>query len=100
MPFSHLGLNPKINKALDENAYTNPTAIQKIVIPLVLQHNDIMVKAQTGSGKTASFTLPILQFLSDKEDNKEHKGKAKISTLVLTPNISAIKAPKIALVPI
>ncbi len=63
MPFSNLGLNPKINKALDENAYKNPTNIQKKVIPLVLQYKDIMAKAQTGSGKTASFVLPILQFL-------------------------------------
>ena len=85
MPFSHLGLKPKINKALDENAYKNPTLIQKQVIPLVLQHSDIMAKAQTGSGKTASFVLPILQLLSNKEEDKEHKAKAKISTLVLTP---------------
>ena len=81
MLFPDLGLNPKINKALDENAYKNPTIIQNKVIPLVLQNKDIMAKAQTGSGKTASFVLPILQLLS----NKEHKGKAKISTLVLTP---------------
>lgn len=85
MPFSNLGLSHKINKALDENAYKNPTPIQKQVIPLVLQHNDIMAKAQTGSGKTASFVLPILQLLSNKEEDKEHKAKAKISTLVLTP---------------
>ena len=85
MPFSHLKLNPKINKALDENAYKNPTDIQEKVIPLVLQKKDIMAKAQTGSGKTASFVLPILQFLVNKDEDKEHKGKAKISTLVLAP---------------
>lgn len=84
MPFSNLGLSNNINKALDENAYTNPTPIQEKVIPLVLQNKDIMAKAQTGSGKTASFVLPILQLLLNKED-KEHKKKAKISTLVLTP---------------
>ena len=85
MPFSNLGLREKINKALDENDYKNPTVIQERVIPLVLQHIDIMAKAQTGSGKTASFVLPILQLLLDKEEDKEHKGKSKISTLVLTP---------------
>ncbi len=85
MPFSHLGLNSKINKALDENAYKNPTIIQNKVIPLVLQNKDIMAKAQTGSGKTASFVLPILQIFLDKEEDKEHKAKAKISTLVLAP---------------
>ncbi len=84
MPFSNLGLSNNINKALDENAYTNPTPIQEKVIPLVLKNKDIMAKAQTGSGKTASFVLPILQLLLNKED-KEHKKKAKISTLVLTP---------------
>ena len=85
MPFSQLGLNPKINKALEKNAYKNPTLIQEKVIPLVLQNNDIMAKAQTGSGKTASFVLPILQLFLDKEEKKEYKSKAKISTLVLTP---------------
>ena len=81
MTFLDLGLCDNINKALDENAYINSTSIQEKVIPLVLQNKDIMAKAQTGSGKTASFVLPILQLLS----NKEHKGKSKISTLVLTP---------------
>ena len=85
MPFSNLGLSQKINKALDENTYKNPTVIQERVIPLVLENKDIMAKAQTGSGKTASFVLPILQLLLNKEEDKEHKGKAKISTLVLTP---------------
>lgn len=84
MPFLNLGLSNNINKALDENAYTNPTPIQEKVIPLVLKNKDIMAKAQTGSGKTASFVLPILQLLLNKED-KERKKKAKISTLVLTP---------------
>jgi superfamily II DNA/RNA helicase len=84
MTFLDLGLCDNINKALDENAYINSTSIQERVIPLVLQNKDIMAKAQTGSGKTASFVLPILQLLSNKED-KEHKSKAKISTLVLTP---------------
>lgn len=84
MGFSTLSLCESINKALYENAYKEPTIIQTRVIPLVLQNKDIMAKAQTGSGKTASFVLPILQLFSNKED-KEHKGKAKISILVLTP---------------
>ena len=85
MPFSNLGLSQKINKALDENTYKNPTVIQERVIPLVLENKDIMAKAQTGSGKTASFVLPILQLLANKEEDKGDKAKAKISTLVLTP---------------
>ena len=85
MPFSNLGLNQKINKALNENAYKNPTPIQEQVIPLVLQYKDIMAKAQTGSGKTASFVLPILELFFNKHEEKKEKTKAKISTLVLTP---------------
>ncbi|MDZ7818336.1 MAG: DEAD/DEAH box helicase [Aliarcobacter sp.] len=81
MPFLYLGLNPKINKALDENAYNNPTKIQEKVIPLVLEKKDVMAKAQTGSGKTASFVLPILQLWV----NQNYEGKAKIRVLVLTP---------------
>ncbi|CAM3451836.1 DEAD/DEAH box helicase [Arcobacter aquimarinus] len=85
MSFSNLGLNQRINKALKENTYKNPTSIQEKVIPLILQKKDIMAKAQTGSGKTASFVLPILEFFFNKNEEKKEKTKAKISTLVLTP---------------
>lgn len=81
MPFSKLELKEEITKLLYENSYKKPTAIQEKVIPLVLKKNDIIAKAQTGSGKTASFVLPILQLYS----KKEYKGKAKIRALVLTP---------------
>ena len=85
MLFSNLGLNQKINKALKENAYKNPTSIQEKVIPLILEKKDIMAKAQTGSGKTASFVLPILELFFNKHEETKEKTKAKISTLVLTP---------------
>jgi superfamily II DNA/RNA helicase len=81
MQFCKLGLCQNIERALKENAYINPTSIQEKVIPLVLQHHDILVRAQTGSGKTASFVLPILQHLSCNRG----EGKAKIKVLVLTP---------------
>ncbi len=81
MPFSSLGLSPQLHRALEENAYTKPTPIQEKVIPLVLDKNDIMARAQTGSGKSASFVLPILEMLS----KKKYQGKAKIKVLVLTP---------------
>ncbi len=81
MPFSSYGLSPHIMRALQENNYTEPTPIQEKVIPLVLDHQDVMARAQTGSGKSASFVLPILQLLS-KEKNE---GKSKIKALVLTP---------------
>ena len=81
MTFSKLNLSFELNKALVENKYNNPTPIQEKVIPLVLEQKDIMAKAQTGSGKTASFVLPILNLWS----KKEYEGKAKIRCLVLTP---------------
>ena len=61
MSFSHLGLSLEINKALNENAYKIPSKIQEKVIPLILEKKDVMARAQTGSGKTASFVLPIWQ---------------------------------------
>ena len=80
MPFNPL-LSEAIEKALDENHYVTPTAVQEKVIPMVLAKHDVMVKAQTGSGKSASFVLPILELWSQNIP----EGKAKIKVLVLTP---------------
>lgn len=81
MPFSSLGLSAPIERALQKSAYSEPTPVQKKVIPLVLDHHDVMARAQTGSGKSASFVLPVLELLS--KDPRE--GKPKIRVLVLTP---------------
>jgi len=81
MGFIQFNLSEPIQKALTKNNFLTPTPIQKKVIPLVLKSQDIMAKAQTGSGKTASFVLPILQ----KWFDSSYTGKAKIRTLVLTP---------------
>ncbi len=81
MPFSKLELSPSILESLQKNDYLKPTSIQEKVIPLVLQKHDIMAKAQTGSGKTASFVLPILDIWASNVS----LGKAKIKTLILTP---------------
>jgi superfamily II DNA/RNA helicase len=81
MPFSQLGLSSAIQRALSENGYREPTPIQEMVIPLVLTHRDVMARAQTGSGKSASFVLPILELWSKRRG----EGKAKIKALVLTP---------------
>ncbi len=81
MPFSKLGLSPTIELAVAKSGFTTPTPIQEKVIPLVLDAQDIMARAQTGSGKSASFVLPILELLS----RKPYEGKAKIKVLVLTP---------------
>ncbi len=81
MSFSKINLSAPIQKALQENNYTNPTPVQQKVIPLVLEKNDVMAKAQTGSGKSASFVLPVLELWSQNIP----EGKAKIKVLVLTP---------------
>ncbi|MGB6020498.1 MAG: DEAD/DEAH box helicase [Sulfurimonadaceae bacterium] len=81
MPFSKLGLSSQILRALQDANYTQPTPIQEKVIPLVLKEQDIMARAQTGSGKSGSFVLPILELLSQRRG----EGKAKIKALVLTP---------------
>src|SRR5882762_10834875 len=66
MPFESLGLDPKIAKAVREAGYTEPTPIQTKAIPLVLRGHDVIGIAQTGTGKTAAFVLPILQRLSTR----------------------------------
>jgi ATP-dependent RNA helicase RhlE len=66
MSFSNLGLSDDIVRAVTAKGYTEPTPIQAQAIPAVLKGNDILAGAQTGTGKTAGFTLPILQLLSSK----------------------------------
>jgi len=74
-------LSSPLLHAIRENGYTHPTPIQHHVIPLVLAGGDILARAQTGSGKSASFVLPILERWS----RTKGEGKAKIKALVLTP---------------
>ena len=64
MPFSELGLGDRINKAIEEAGYTEPTPIQAAAIPEILAGHDLIGIAQTGTGKTAAFTLPILAKLA------------------------------------
>ena len=71
-----------ILKALKQEGYTTPTPIQAQAIPLVLEGNDLLGCAQTGTGKTAAFTIPILQLLSA---NKSFDKKKKIRSLIVTP---------------
>jgi len=81
MPFSHFDLSSAIKHKVKLKGFTKPTPIQEKVIPLVLEKKDVMAKAQTGSGKSASFILPIVNMLA----NDEREGKAKIRALILTP---------------
>ena len=64
MSFSDLGLSPEVLRAVDESGYTNPTPIQEQAIPVVLMGRDVLGCAQTGTGKTASFTLPMIDILA------------------------------------
>jgi len=81
MTFSELGLCPEILDALTRQGYTEPTPIQAQAIPAVLAGHDVMAAAQTGTGKTAGFTLPILEMLKGNERAKANTARV----LILTP---------------
>lgn len=83
MLFEQLGLIEPIMKALKKEGYTHPTPIQQQAIPLVLNRQDLLGCAQTGTGKTAAFAMPILQILH--EDQRNSKGYRHIRSLILTP---------------
>ena len=82
MVFQSLGIIDSILKAIQEEGYTSPTPIQTQAIPIVLQGNDLLGCAQTGTGKTAAFAIPILQLLSV---NKQYNKKKTIRSLIVTP---------------
>jgi ATP-dependent RNA helicase RhlE len=81
MGFSKLGLSDSILEAVTKKGYDKPSPIQEQAIPVVLDGKDIMAAAQTGTGKTAGFTLPILQILSKGTPAKSNQ----VRTLILTP---------------
>ncbi|HCB14857.1 MAG TPA: RNA helicase [Gammaproteobacteria bacterium] len=86
MSFSSLGLSDALVRAVTERGYTVPTPIQRQAIPAVLSGGDLLAGAQTGTGKTAGFTLPILQRLAaDNGKNTNAGGHAPIRALILTP---------------
>ncbi|KIC96394.1 DEAD/DEAH box helicase [Flavihumibacter solisilvae] len=83
MSFSQLMVSEPILRALTDAGYSRPTPIQEQSIPLVLSRKDLLACAQTGTGKTAGFAIPVLQLL--QEDKLSGKGQAGIKVLVLTP---------------
>jgi ATP-dependent RNA helicase RhlE len=85
MNFEELNLAPAILKAVVEQGYTEPTPIQAQAIPVVLAGHDLLGGAQTGTGKTAAFTLPLLQRLSESAPAQNKFGGKGIRALVLTP---------------
>ena len=81
MSFTPLKLSAPILKAIEEKGYTTPSPIQSKAIPPILEGRDVMAAAQTGTGKTAGFTLPILELLAKGERAKANQAR----TLILTP---------------
>lgn len=91
MSFNDLQLIEPVLKALQHEGYLNPTPIQEQAIPAVLQHRDLLACAQTGTGKTAAFAIPILQLMFQQKHNDHLQKKTgithrrNIQTLILTP---------------
>src|SRR5215470_9323718 len=85
MSFESLGLSDALLRAVADAGYTQPTPIQLQAIPAVLAGGDLLAGAQTGTGKTAGFVLPMLQRLSAKPAVRDARGKLPIRALILTP---------------
>jgi len=90
MTFDKLGLSPEILRAVSDQGYNTPTPVQAQAIPVILEGHDIMAGAQTGTGKTAGFTLPMLDLLYQEhaergEASSNRKERRHIRVLVLTP---------------
>ena len=83
--FDNLGLAPELLKALSESGYTTPTPIQVQAIPVALAGGDVMAGAQTGTGKTAAFALPLLQKLLPLANTSTSPAKHPVRALILTP---------------
>lgn len=81
MTFNSLGLSQPLLKAISKKGYSEPSPIQAKVIPVILEKSDVLASAQTGTGKTAGFTLPMLQLLSNGETFR----KRPVRALILTP---------------
>ena len=85
MSFSELGLSPELLRAIDEQGYTEPTPIQAKAIPLVLTGRDLLAAAQTGTGKTAAFMLPILERLKKYANSSASPAMHPVRALILSP---------------
>src|SRR5690606_25201856 len=82
MKFEELGLSADLLRAVREQGYSEATPVQAEAIPVILQGRDVLAGAQTGTGKTAGFTLPLLQLLAGRPADK---GRGSVRALVLTP---------------
>jgi len=85
MTFDELGLCPELLRSLADEGYTEPTPIQQKGIPVLLAGQDVMAAAQTGTGKTAAFMLPILERLRSQANTSMSPARHPVRALVLTP---------------
>jgi len=85
LPFDQLGLSADILRAVADEGYTTPTPVQEQAIPLVLAGRDLLAAAQTGTGKTAAFVLPILERLSAQANTSFSPARHPVRALILTP---------------
>jgi ATP-dependent RNA helicase RhlE len=85
MSFADLGLAPELLKAIADQGYTEPTPVQSAAIPAILLGQDVMAAAQTGTGKTASFTLPMLHRLREFASTSVSPARHPVRALILTP---------------
>ncbi|MBY0446286.1 MAG: DEAD/DEAH box helicase, partial [Burkholderiales bacterium] len=85
MTFASLGLAPEVLKAVAEQGYEHPTLIQAQAIPVILLGRDVLGAAQTGTGKTAAFTLPILTKIAKHANTSASPARHPIRVLILTP---------------
>src|SRR5215208_4925354 len=85
MTFDNLGLSADLLRTVAEEGYRQPTPVQERAIPLVLQGRDVLAAAQTGTGKTAAFTLPILDRLRQHANSSFSPARHPVRCLVLTP---------------
>lgn len=82
MSFTTLGLSAELLRAISDQGYVKPTPVQRQAIPVILNGKDVLAGAQTGTGKTAGFALPILQCLSERS---RVRGSNSVRALILTP---------------
>src|SRR5438046_5533981 len=85
LPFDHLGLSADLLRAVADEGYITPTPVQEQAIPLVLQGRDLLAAAQTGTGKTAAFVLPILERLRAQASTSFSPARHPVRALIITP---------------
>jgi ATP-dependent RNA helicase RhlE len=83
--FAGLGLSAELTRAVTEQGYTQPTPVQAQAIPVILEGRDVLAGAQTGTGKTAGFTLPLLQRLAARANTSHSPARHPVRALILTP---------------